>query len=72
MIKKRWNSIDCIKGLACIAVVLIHYNFTGVLGISIKTFCRFAVPVFFITAGFFFLTDGKMDNGGSPALTRVL
>lgn len=60
--KKRWNSFDCLKGLACIAVVFIHFNFEGNLGVSVKTFCRFGVPVFLITSGFFFLSDGKMDD----------
>ena len=48
--KIRWNSIDCIKGLACIAIVLIHYNFPGDLGLAVKAFCRFGVPIFFITS----------------------
>lgn len=61
--KKRWNSFDCLKGLACLAVVLIHFNFEGNFGIAVKTFCRFGVPVFFLTSGFFFLSDGKMDDG---------
>ena len=25
----RWNSLDCLKGIACIAVVLIHYPISG-------------------------------------------
>ena len=61
--KKRWNSFDCLKGLACIAVVLIHFNFEGNFGIAVKTFCRFGVPVFLVTSGFFFLSNGKMDDG---------
>lgn len=63
VMKARWNSIDCIKALACIAVVFIHFNFPGWLGVAVKTFCRFGVPVFFITSGFFFLQGGKMDDG---------
>ena len=60
--KLRWNSLDCLKGIACIAVVLIHYNFPGDFGLAVKSFCRFAVPVFLIISGFFFLSDGKMDD----------
>ena len=60
--RKRWDSFDLAKGLACIAVVFIHYNFTGNLGLAVKSFCRFGVPVFFITSGFFFLNDGKIDE----------
>lgn len=60
--RKRWDSFDLAKGLACIAVVFIHYNFTDNLGLAVKSFCRFGVPVFFITSGFFFLNDGKIDE----------
>lgn len=60
--KIRWNSFDCIKGLACIAIVLIHYNFPGDVGFATKAFCRFGVPVFFITSGFFFMYNGAMDD----------
>uniref|UniRef100_UPI003FA49461 acyltransferase family protein n=1 Tax=Enterocloster clostridioformis TaxID=1531 RepID=UPI003FA49461 len=45
--------MDCIKGAACIAVVLIHYNFPGYLGIIIKTLSRFAVPFFFGVSGYY-------------------
>lgn len=58
----RWNSIDCLKGIACIAVVLIHFNFPGDLGIWVKSFCRFAVPVFLMISGFFFLSNGEMND----------
>lgn len=51
----RMNSIGVIKGLACIAVVFIHYNFPGNLGIAVKSFCRFGVPVFFFVSFFPFL-----------------
>lgn len=56
---KRWNSLDCLKGIACIAVVLIHYNFTGgqipaQIGTCLKAACRFAVPTFLCISGFFF------------------
>ena len=60
--KVRWNSLDCLKGIACIAVVLIHFNFPGNLGIAVKSFCRFAVPVFLIISGFFFLSNNEMDD----------
>lgn len=52
-IKIRYRSMDCIKGAACIAVVLIHYNFPGYLGIIIKTLSRFAVPFFFGVSGYY-------------------
>lgn len=56
----RWNSLDCLKGIACIAVVLIHYNISGGnipawIGAYTKALCRFAVPVFLCISGFFFV-----------------
>lgn len=56
-IKKRNYGIDWLKGVACISVVLIHYNLPDQGGIIIKTLCRFAVPVFFMVSGFFTLSD---------------
>lgn len=50
---KRWDSIDFIKGLACIAVVLIHFNFPGNIGLAVRAAGAFGVPVFFFVSGFF-------------------
>lgn len=47
------TTFDLIKGLACIAVVLIHYNYPGDLGLAVKSFCRFGVPCFLCVSGFF-------------------
>lgn len=58
----RQNGLDFVKGLACIAVVLIHYNFPGNLGIAVRAFCRFAVPFFLCVSGYFFLRKGKMED----------
>lgn len=67
MSKQRYPSIDCIKGLACIAVVIIHYNISGgsippEIGLAMKTVCRFAVPVFFCISGFFLSASGEIDK----------
>lgn len=53
----RYSSFDLLKGISCIAVVLIHYNFNGDLGLAVKAMCRFAVPIFFFISGFFFLSN---------------
>lgn len=50
---RRWDGFDLLKGVSCLAVVLIHYNFKGVFGEEIKAACRFAVPVFFMISGYF-------------------
>lgn len=54
----RYRMIDCLKGIACLAVVLIHYNFADNLGLAVKAMMRFAVPFFFFVSGFF-MPDGE-------------
>lgn len=54
----RNRCIDTIKGVACIAVAFIHFNWggdTSRLGIALF---RFAVPFFFFVSGFY-LPDGQ-------------
>ena len=60
MEKSRQNGLDWIKGLSCIAVVLIHYNFSNGFGTVIKTVCRFAVPIFFLVSGYFMLSGEEL------------
>ena len=45
--------LDTIKGVACICVVFIHIHFPGVLGDVVARLSNFAVPIFFMTSGFF-------------------
>lgn len=59
---QRWNSLDALKGAACLAVCLIHYPFPGTFGVCVKAACRFAVPVFLMISGFFFTADGRLDD----------
>lgn len=49
----RNSCIDTIKGFACIAVVLIHYNWGNTLSTILQVIGRFAVPFFFFVAGFY-------------------
>lgn len=53
--KTRYNSFDCLKAIACIAVVLIHFPFPGELGVWQQAVSKIGVPVFFIISGFFLL-----------------
>lgn len=54
MIKKERNRcLDFMKGVACIAVVFMHCEFPGTLGIIVQCLTRFSVPLFFMTAGYF-------------------
>lgn len=53
----RYGSLDVLKGLGCIAVVLIHYNFPGWTGKAVWASSRFAVPLFFCISGFFLVNS---------------
>lgn len=59
-ISGRNRCMDTIKGIACIAVVLIHYNWWGDLGICIKAISRCAVPYFFFVSGYY-LPDRNLE-----------
>ena len=64
--KNRWNSIDFLNGLACIAVVFIHVKFPTPFDKPVTAFSRFAVPFFFAVSGFFF-SSGETCNLVSTA-----
>lgn len=51
--KVRYRLMDTVKGLACMAVVLLHFGFPDPLGLIIRPLCSFAVPYFFFVSGFF-------------------
>ncbi len=54
MLKMQKNKVlNLLKGLACIGVVFIHVNFPGTTGSIIERLSRFAVPIFFMIAGYF-------------------
>ena len=48
--QERHSNIDVLKAISCIAVVLIHYNFPGGWGTTVKTICRVGVPFFFFVS----------------------
>lgn len=56
----RNHLIDTIKGIACIGVVLIHYNWSNDISIIIKTISRFAVPFFFFVSGYYLPNSSKV------------
>ena len=49
----RNNSLDTLRGISCIFVILIHYPFPGTWGAQIKSICRTAIPFFFILSGYY-------------------
>jgi len=54
---QRLPCLDALKGLSCIAVVLLHYNFPSVYGDWLRQSLKFAVPLFFIISGFFSVSE---------------
>lgn len=49
----RRSMIDAVKWAAAYFVVFIHCQFYGLFGVSVKAVARFAVPLFFLSSGFF-------------------
>lgn len=59
---KRNTTLDCLKGIAAIGIVLIHFGFIGSIGAIIQVIARFGVPVFFMCSGFY-LKKNKINSG---------
>ena len=49
----RNNSLDTLRGISCILVILIHYPFPGMWGAVIKSIGRTAIPFFFMLSGYY-------------------
>ena len=49
----RNNCLNLLKCIACFGVVFIHVSFPGTLGIVIRYISSFAVPLFFMIAGYY-------------------
>lgn len=58
----RNERMDLYKGVAIYCVIAIHVLFPGSFGTAVRVFSRFAVPFFFLTAGYFNLgaTPGEL------------
>ena len=69
-VKAHWNSIDFLKGLACIAVVFIHVKFPWPFAKPVTAFSRFAVPVFFAISGYFFTSRGTCSLASTARKLR--
>lgn len=50
---KRNETLDTLKGFACLAVVVLHCPFPTQIGSMLSIYTRFAVPLFFIISGYF-------------------
>lgn len=54
------KSINLLKGVACVIVVLLHCPFPGILGEIIIYGVRFSVPVFFMITGYYSYEKNEM------------
>lgn len=52
-ISSRNNALDLLKLFSAFMVVFIHVPFYGEFGMAVEAIARFAVPIFFMTSGFF-------------------
>lgn len=50
---RKNNTLNILKGVACIAVVFIHVQFPGIFGQVIVGLSRAAVPLFFMISGYY-------------------
>ena len=64
------NLLYYIRGGACILVILIHCELSGVIGQYITGISRIAVPIFFLTSGYY--ANRKNINTTQSALTKQL
>jgi len=66
---KRYDSVDIIRGIAMIMIIILHYctNF-HITGISLLDYFQMACPIFFVTSGFGIMCsinnkfDGRIDR----------
>lgn len=59
--KNQNQSINLLKGIACIAVVFIHVPFPGVFGQLVIALARSGVALFFVISGFYLYQDENKD-----------
>ena len=66
----RIYKLDLLKGAACAGVVFTHVTFPGLWGKAVMRAAGFAVPVFFMTAGYF--AFGKSRDVMLKRLCKIL
>lgn len=60
-VKKQNNSLNFLKGLACLAIVWMHTNSGGAVNQVIVCMARFGIPIFFMVSGYFTYKDNELD-----------
>lgn len=72
MVSKRYQNqaLNFLRGIGCIGVVLIHIKFPGITGEVVSKISQFAVPVFFMIAGYYSL--GSSTDVIKKRLIKIL
>ena len=68
--RSRNRCLNFLKGIACIGVVFIHVRFPGVTGVVVSRLSQFAVPLFFMIAGYY--AFGCDENVVKRRLIKIL
>lgn len=66
--RNQW--LNVLKGIGCMGVVFIHILFPGKTGEIVSKLCQFAVPVFFMIAGYYAV--GCSENVIKRRLLKIL
>lgn len=69
-LRQRNRSLDVLRGLACLCIILIHKPFPGSFASLTIPFTRGAVPFFFLVSGYFAYRETK-EEGVRMAKRRV-
>ena len=69
--KYQNKMLNCEKALACILVIILHCEFPTIIGSIINIVARVGVPLFFMTSGFFSISQDQ-DKAKKKLRTKVL
>ena len=68
--RKRNTTLDILKAVACLHVVLIHCVFPDPVGTGAKSAGRFAVAFFLCVSGYYFAPKGDPDSAATARRAR--
>ena len=60
--ENRNLKLNLLKGFACIGVVFIHVTFPGKAGSIISAISGYAVPIFYMIAGYYIYGKDRKDG----------
>lgn len=60
----QYDSVDFLRLIACVSVIIIHYGFQGAFGKYVHAEVLYAVPLFYIISGFFLYREDEKRFAG--------